>query len=184
MPVKRLLIVLAVFLLFVGCASKPLTNGVITDIGIEDINRFQYYLSARISLTATERVREQNIDRRGTANIRETSFRDRVIIGKNTRGVLMHSRVDDAGLLILEICFEENARDSDKRIIFRQSGPGPERNFFIEYTNPARRLLMYGNMEHSLDTKARERIFLRVRVDKSLIEQNRVRRARGRRVGV
>ena len=173
-----------VFALFLGCRSQPLTNGIIRDIGIEDIDRFQYYISAKITLTSTERIREPDVDRRGTASIRERSFREKIIFRKNTMGVLMDSRVDDDGLLVLEICFEENPADSHKRLVFRQGGPGLERNFFIVYSDPARRIVRYGEQNYTLDTNSRERIFLIVRIDKSLIEQEQVRRVRGRRVGL
>jgi hypothetical protein len=160
-----------------------MTKNVINDIGgMEDIRKFQYYISANVVLTATERITEPNFDKRGTASVKEISYRDVVIISKNTMGVLMDSRTDDSGLLTLEICFEEKAVDSDKRIIFKQEGPGLERKFFIVYTDPQKRVLKYGDIEYSLETKTGERAFLNVRIDKSKIEKERIRRVKGRRV--
>ena len=180
--IKKAFMCIIVFSLFIGCATKPLTRNLINDISLEDINRFQYYTSAKIVLTATERMREQNIDPSGAARIRESSYRDKIIIGKNTMGVLMDYRIDADGILILEICFEEKASDSDKRITFRQGGTGLERNFYVEYADPRRRILNYGGREYTLDTNSGERVFLQIRIRKSEIETERVRRVKGRRV--
>jgi hypothetical protein len=172
-----------VFCIFIGCTSQPLTQNVITDIGgVENIGRFQYYTSADTILTATEKISEPNIDRKGTASVTETIYRDVVIISKNTMGVLMDSRTDENGLLILEICFEEKATDSDKRITFKQDAPGLERSFYIVYTDPRKRLLMYGDREYSLETRTGERVFLRIKIDKTKLETERVRRVKGRKV--
>jgi hypothetical protein len=171
-----------VFSLFIGCASQPLTQAVINDIGQEDIDRFQYYISTKVALTAVEKVREPNVDKKGTASIKETSFRDIIIINRNTMGVLMDQRRDDEGLLFLEICFEEKAQDSDKRLIFRQDGPGLERFFYLYYIDIRKRLIPYGDREYSVDTNSGERVYLKIKVDKSLIERERIRHVKGRKV--
>jgi hypothetical protein len=172
----------AVFSLFIGCASQPLTQTVINDIGMEDIDRFQFYISTRVALVAVEKVREPNIDKKGTASIRETSFRDIIIINKNTMGVLMDQRKDDEGLLVLEICFEEKAQNSDMRLIFRPDGPGLERHFYLLLNDLRKRVVQYGGRDYSIDTRTGERVYLKIKVDKSLIEKERIRRVKGRKV--
>ena len=169
-------------LLFIGCTTQPITQKVINDIGENDIDRFQYYTSANITLTATERIREPNIDSKGTARIKESSYLDIIIISRNTKGVLMNKTTDENGFWALEICFEENASDSDKRIVFKQDAPGLERNFYATYTDSRRRLLQYGNREFSLDTNTGERVYLKIKIRKSEIEKRRVRRVKGRSV--
>ena len=180
--IKKIIIWTFISFFFIGCATQPLTKNVINDINFDDINRFQYYTSAEIKMTATEIIREPNIDRQGTARIRESSYRDIVIIGKKTKGVLMHSRTDDDGLLILEICFEEKALDSDKRIVFKQDGQGLAHKFYILYADPRRRLLKYGNRDYTVETKNGERVYLNIMINKSIIETKRVRRVKGRSV--
>lgn len=166
-----------------GCATQPMTKNVINDIGgITDITRFQYYLSANIRLTATERVREPEFDRKGEAVVKETAYRNIVLISKNTKGVLMDSTTGEDGLLTLEICFEEKAADSDKRIVFKQEGPGLEHKFYMVYTDPRKRLIQYGNLEYGLETNSGERAFLNIKINKSEIEKKRVRRVKGRRI--
>ena len=167
---------------FIGCATQPLTQKLINDIGVDDIDRFQYYISADIVLTAVERIREPNVDNRGTARIKESSYRDVVIISKNTMGVLMDSSMDENGIVILEICFEESASDSDKKIVFKQDTPGLERNFYMAYTDPRKRSLQYGNREFLVEIKAGERVYLNIKVKKSEIEKKRIRHVRGRKV--
>jgi hypothetical protein len=170
-------------LFVIGCATEPMTQNVINDIGGPgDLKKFQYYISADVVLTATERITEPDFDKQGTASVKEISYRDVVIISKNTMGVLMDSSVDDSGLLLLEVCFEEKAADSDKRIVFKQDGAGLERKFFIVYGEPQKRILKYGEIEYSLETKTGERAFLNVKIDKSKIEKERIRRVKGRKV--
>ena len=180
--VQNILIGIFSSFLFIGCLSQPLTTNVINEIGFDDIARFQYYISEKIKLTATERIRDQNVDRSGTARIREAAYRDIIIIGKDTMGVLMDSRVGEDGLLVLEICFEENALDSDKRILFKQDGPGQEHHFYITYTDPRRRLLQYGDREYTVGTNSGRRVYLKIKVNKSELEKERIRWVKGRKV--
>jgi hypothetical protein len=177
------LVFLICSLFIIACATEPMTKNVINDIGgIEDIKRFQYYISANVVLTATERITEPDFNKKGTATVKEISYRDIIIISKNTMGVLMNSTTDDNGLLTLEVCFEEEAADSDKKIIFKQDGPGLERKFFIVFVEPQTRTLKYGDREYTLETKTGERAFLNVKIDKSKIEKERIRRVKGRRI--
>jgi hypothetical protein len=172
----------AVFSLFAACATQPLTQNVMNDIGIEDIGRFQYYISTKVTMNAAERLREPDIDKKGTASIKETSLRDIIIINKNTKGVLMDQRRDDDGHLILEICFEEKTQDSDKRLIFRPDSPGLERHFFLFFDDLRKRVVQYGDREYTLDTNSGERVYLKIKIDKSLIEKKRIHRVKGRKV--
>ena len=180
--IKKAVLFVFSIMLFAGCMSKPLTKNVMNDIGIDDIDRFQYYTSDSITLTAVEKIREQTINKKGSAKIKETAFRDILIINRNTMGVLMDSATDENGMMILEICFEENAADSDKRLIFKQDGPGLEHNFYIVYTDPRKRIVQYGDREYTLDSNSGERVFLKIRINKSEIEKERYRRVKGRRV--
>jgi hypothetical protein len=160
-----------------------MTKNVVNDVGrVMDIDKFQYYTSANIRLTATERTREPNVDRRGNIRVKETAFRDIIIISKNTMGVLMDSETGEDGLMTLEICFEEKPADSDKRIVFKQEGPGLEHKFYIVYTDPRKRIIKYGDVEYSLETNSGERAFLKIKIDRSQIEKERVRRVKGRKV--
>jgi hypothetical protein len=171
-----------VFSLLMGCASQPFNLAVVNEVGIEDIGRFQYYISTKVTMTAAERLREPDIDKKGTASIKETSLRDIIIINRNTKGVLMDQRRDDDGFLFLEICFEEKAQDGDKRLIFRPDSPGLERNFYLLYNDLRKRVVQYGDREYTLDTRSGERVYLKIKVDKSLIEKKRIHRVKGRKV--
>jgi len=181
--IKKIIIGIFFSVVFMGCATQPLTPKLINDIGANDIDRFQYYISADIVLTATERIREPNVDNKGTARIKESSYRDVVIISKNTMGVLMDSTTDENGIMMLEVCFEESPADSNKRITFKQDAPGLERNFYIAYTDPRTRSLQYGDREFTLEVKTGERVYLNIKVKKSEIEKKRIRFVKGRKVG-
>ena len=52
--------VVFVISLFAACKT-PLTKNVINDIGIDDIDRFQYYISEELVLTATEKISSSEI---------------------------------------------------------------------------------------------------------------------------
>jgi hypothetical protein len=180
--IEKVLIGIFFAFVLIGCATQPLTQKLMNDIGVDDIDRFQYYISADVKLTATERIREPNVDNKGTARIKESSYRDVIIISKNTMGVLMDSSMDENGVITLEICFEESPLDSDKRIIFKQDAPGLERNFYIAYIDPRKRSLQYGNREFTLEINTGERVYLNIKVKKSEIEKKRIRHVKGRKV--
>ncbi|GMO12644.1 MAG: hypothetical protein Ta2A_22660 [Treponemataceae bacterium] len=175
---------LAAASLFTGCATlRPMTKGAVSDVGgITEIHRFQYYVSPAIELTATEVVKEANINKSGAASVKEIAYRNIVKIDNFTMGALMDSRIGDDGLMTLEICFEEKASDSDKRLSFKQDGLGFENKFYIVYKDPQKRILKYGNSEYSLETRTGERAYLKIDLDKKKIEKERVRRAKGRKV--
>jgi hypothetical protein len=180
MRLSKLILLLPLMLVFIGCNTlQPMTKNVVSDVGgITEINKFQYYVSSAIELTATEIVKESDFNKQGSAKIKETAFRNIVKIGALTMGVLMDSHIDDDGIMTLEICFEEKATDGDKRILFKQDGTGLEHKFYIVYTDPRKRILQYGNNSYSLETSKGERVFLKIKIDKSKIEKKRVHRAK------
>lgn len=169
-------------ILLCGCASvKPITPNIIDDIGgYNEINKFQYYLSAKLVLTDAERVRnQQNISKYGAAAIKDTIYRNKIIIRKNTMGVLINSGVENENALELEICFEE---DDNKRIRFRQQGPGLDRKLYIVYDDPVGRIINYGGELYRVDYRGQERPYLRVKVYKRLHEKTKTRWVKGRRI--
>jgi hypothetical protein len=170
--------------LFVGCSSfQPMTKNVVSDVGgISEINKFQYYTSAAITLTATEVVKEPNFNKQGSANVKEIAYRNIVKIYGFTMGVLMDSYIDDDGKLTMEICFEENPADSDKRIVFKQDGLGAENKFYVVYTDTRKHIITYGGKDYSLSTQKGERVYLKIVIDKRKIEKERIRRVKGRKV--
>jgi hypothetical protein len=165
-----------------GCASvKPITQNIINDIGgYNEINKFQYYLSTKIILNDAERVRnQQNISKYGSASITDTIYKNKIIIRKNTMGVLINSKMENENDLELEICFEE---DDNKKIIFRQQGPGSDRKLYIVYDDPVGRTINYGGELYKVEYSGQERPYLRVKVYKRLSERTKLRWVRGRRV--
>jgi hypothetical protein len=179
-----LVCVLSVSFLFVGCGTlKPMTKNVVGDVGgITEINKFQYYTSSGISLTATEIVKEPNFNKQGSANVKEIAYRNILTISKFTMGALMDSHIDDDGKMILEICFEEKAEDSDKRLLFKQDGLGLESKFYLVYTEPRKGIVRYGSSDYNVETKSGERIYLIIKFDKTKIEKERIRKVKGRKV--
>jgi hypothetical protein len=45
-----------------------------------------------------------------------------------------------------------------------------------------KRIVQYGDREYTLDSRSGDRVYLKIKVDKSLIEKERIRRVKGRKV--
>jgi phosphotransferase system IIB component len=166
---------------FIGCSStKPLTQNIINDVGGNDeIEKFQYYVSTRITLNDAKKIRDQqDISKFGAAAITDIVYNNRIIIDKSTMGVAIKKYYDEKNNLTLEVCFEE---DDDKRIIFKQDGNGADREFHIVYQNSFTRTIDYGGELYTVDYYG-DRPYLRVKVSKRLKEKIKTKWAKGRRV--
>jgi hypothetical protein len=164
-----------------NCSSiKPITQNIINDVGGNtEIDKFQYYVSAKLTLNDAKRIRDQqNISKYGTAAITDIVYKNKIIISKKTMGVVLKSYIDEANNLTLEVCFEE---DDNKRIIFKQEGPGSDRKFYIVYQDPFSRTINYGGELYTVNYSG-DKPYLLVKVYKRLKEKTKTKWARGRRV--
>jgi hypothetical protein len=176
---------IAKFLFFVliiiisGCYSKPITQNIINDVGgNSEVKKFQYYVSTTLELTNTNRTREKNINKTGSASITETVYNDRIIISKSTMGAALESYLDDNNNLVLEICFEA---DDDKRITFKQNGPGQDRRFYLQYQNQFDKTIIYGEETYTVNFSG-DQPYLMININRQSKEQTRIKWATGRRV--
>jgi len=172
--------ILAVFIL-TGCSeTKPITQNIINDVGGNtEIEKFQYYVSTQLILNDAKKVRDQqNVSRTGTASITDTVYKTRIIISELTMGAALSSFVDDKGYLTLEVCFEE---DDNKRITFKQDGPGSDRKFYIVYQDTFSKTINYGGELYTVDYRG-DRPYLKVKVYKQLKQKTKTKWASGRRV--
>ena len=172
---------IAFIFVLIGCSSiKPITQGIINDVGgNSEIEKFQYYVSTNLTLKNVQQTRDQqNITRGGTATITDVIYTNRIIILKTTMGVALKSFRDDNDILVLEVCFEEN---DNKRITFRQDGPGSDRKFFIVYNDPFTRRIDYGGELYTVDFSG-DRPYLRIKMNKQLKQRIKTKWAAGRRV--
>ena len=166
---------------FIGCSStKPITQNIINDVGgNEEIDKFQYYVSTKITLNEAKKIRDQqDISKYGAAAITDIVYSNKIIIDKGTMGVAIEKSFDEENNLILEVCFEE---DDDKRIVFKQDGLGADRKFYIVYRDSFNRTIDYGGELYRVDYNG-DRPYLRVKVYKRLKEKVKTKWAKGRRV--
>jgi hypothetical protein len=166
---------------FIGCSSiRPITQNIIQDIGGNaEIEKFQYYVSSRLVLNDAKKIRDQqNITKDGTAAITDILYRNRVIISKNTMGIVLNTFRDEKDNLTLEICFEE---DDNRRIVFKQDGPGSDKKFYIVYEDVFSRIINYGGALYTVDYSG-DRPYLKVKIYKQLKQKTKTQWASGRRV--
>ncbi|MDR3115381.1 MAG: hypothetical protein LBU25_07665 [Treponema sp.] len=171
----------AILIGFIGCSSiKPITQNIINDVGgNSEIEKFQYYVSSRLVLNDAKKIRDQqSITKYGTAAITDVVYRNRIIISKNTMGIALNSFRDEKDNLTLEICFEEN---DNRRITFKQDGPGSDRKFYIVYQDPFSRIINYGGELYTVDYSG-DRPYLKVKIYKQLKQKTKTKWASGRRV--
>jgi hypothetical protein len=172
---------ITVIIVLTGCSSiKPITQSIINDVGGDaEIEKFQYYVSTKLTLNDAKKIRDQqNITKYGTAAITDIVYKNRIIIFKNTMGVVLSSVRDENGILSLEVCFE---RDNNKRIVFRQDGSGSDRKFYLVYQDPFTRIVNYGDDLYTVDHSG-DRPYLKVKIYKQLKQRTRTKWASGRRV--
>jgi predicted nucleic acid-binding protein len=173
--------ILVIFFALIGCSSiVPITQNIINDVGGNgEIKKFQYYVSSKLVLKKSELTRnQQNIDKTGAATITDVVYSDRIIIFKNTMGVVLNSFRDDNDILVLELCFEE---DDNKIITFKQDGAGSEKKFFIIYQDPFTRRINYGGEQYVVDFLG-DRPYLKIKINKQIKRMTKVKWASGRRV--
>jgi len=174
--------ILMIVAVLTGCSStiKPITQNIINDVGgNSEIEKFQYYVSTQLVLNDAKKIRDQqNISKSGTATITDIVYKNRIIISELTMGVVLNSSMDEKGYLTLEVCFEE---DDNKRITFKQEGPGSDRKFYIVYQDPFSKIINYGGDLYTVDHLG-DRPYLKVKVNKQVKQKTKTKWATGRRV--
>ncbi|MDR2602721.1 MAG: hypothetical protein LBC53_09800 [Spirochaetaceae bacterium] len=184
MKIKRIGMVsffLLILIGFTGCSSiRPITQSIINDVGgSSEIEKFQYYVSSRLVLNDAKKIRDQqNITKYGAAAITDIFYKNRIIINKNTMGVVLNSFRDEKGNLTLEICFEE---DDNRRIAFKQDGAGSDRKFYIVYQDAPGGIIDYGGELYTVEYSG-DRPYLKVKIYKQLKQKTKTKWASGRRV--
>jgi len=179
--IKKTGFILTAFFILIGCSeTKPITQNIINDVGGNtEIEKFQYYVSTQLILNDAKKVRDQqNISRSGTASITDIVYKNRIIISEFTMGAVLNSFIDEKGYLTLEVCFEE---DDNKRITFKQDGPGSDRKFYIVYQDPFGKTINYGGDLYTVDFRG-DKPYLKVKVYKQLKQKTKTKWASGRRV--
>jgi predicted nucleic acid-binding protein len=178
---KNIFSMTMIIFILAGCSSiKPITQNIINDFGgNNEIEKFQYYVSTKLVLKKSEQTRnEQNIDKAGTATITNVIYNNRIIIFKNTMGIVLNSFRDVNDILILEVCFEE---DDNKILTFKQDGAGSDKKFHIIYQDPFTRKINYGGEQYIVDFYG-DRPYLKIKINKQIKQMTRIKWASGRRV--
>jgi hypothetical protein len=178
---KTIGFILTVFIILSSCSSiRPITQSIINDVGgNSEIEKFQYYVSTQLTLNDAKKIRDQqNVTKSGAAAITDIVYKNRIIISGLTMGVVLNSFMDEKGYLNLEVCFEA---DDNKRITFRQDGPGSDRKFYIVYQDPFGKIINYGGDLYTVEHRG-DKPYLKVKVNKQLKQKTKTKWVTGRRV--
>jgi hypothetical protein len=157
---------------------RPITREMVLRIshGGGSIKDLQYYISAQLTLEIERVVQEVDINSRGEGLYREITTRGRIIIDKETGGVLKNIYRDDGGSLILEIAFDED--DDGYTLLFREHQREP---YFSLICDGAGGAVNYGGERYRADFSG-EAPYLLVAFTEERLETPEVRRLRGRTV--
>jgi hypothetical protein len=162
---------------------RPITRDIVSQIshGGNSIKNLQYYISAQLTLEIERIVQQVDINPQGEGLYRETTTRGRIIIDKETGGILKNMYRDAGGLLVLEIVFDED--NDGNTLFFRENqseqrfslirgetgGAGGENGGVINYGGERYRVSFDGEVPYLL-----------VKFEEEQIETPDVRRLRGR----
>lgn len=108
--IRRTLLALAAFLAYAiltsGCASRslaPFTEEAfsIYNLGKEDLEKIQFYISHTVVLTTVSETKESSISMTNRILLRDATYIDKIIIKRKTPGIITRK-----GLYYLEVSFE------------------------------------------------------------------------------
>jgi hypothetical protein len=157
---------------------RPITREIVLQVshGGGSIKNLQYYISAQLTLEIERVLQELAINPQGEGLYREITTRGRIIIDKETGGILRNIYRDAGGFLILEIAFDED--DENRTLFFREHQREP---YFSLVYDEASGAVNYGGERYRADFSG-EVPWLLVAFREEQFETPEVRRLRGRSV--
>lgn len=122
------------------------------DISVAMVERYQYYISEDLELSAGEpvvRLRPWFLGLFG--NKIEVYSRDLVRLKKGLKGVAMDVYTErESNLLVLDVCFESKPEDVDKRLRFKQAGSNTSNVFYLVLDGADERVIKYGDRYYNV----------------------------------
>jgi hypothetical protein len=157
---------------------RPITREIVLQVshGGSSIKNLQYYISAQLTLEIERVAQYVDINPQGEGLYREITTQGRIIIDKETGGILKNIYRDAGGFLILEIAFDE---DNDGYTLFFKEHP--REPYFSLIYDEASGAVNYGGERYRAGFSGEVPCLL-VKFEEEQLETPEVRRLRGRTV--
>ena len=171
-----------------NCASGPrlttieLTPNLITELGMENMEKYAYYISKDIELArkdylpASEMRFQAGDVLRTDKSLRENIHISSKIQGAETFNVFM--QLEFVNYHVLGIEFEE---DSDVKVGFAVDLRDPEGRFYLQFDDDATRTLRYGAYDYYVKYSGKERPCLMIKIGRNVVQESLRRKAQGKR---
>ncbi|MDR1373448.1 MAG: hypothetical protein LBJ24_00590 [Treponema sp.] len=155
---------------------RPITREIVSRIshGGNSIKNLQYYISGQLTLEIERVVQQVDINSQGEGLYQEITTQGRIIIDKETGGILKNTYRDAGGFLVLEIAFDE---DNERYTLFFRENQREQR-FSLIY-DEASGAVNYGGERYRASFGG-EVPYLLVKFEEEQLETPEVRRLRGR----
>ncbi|MDR2186272.1 MAG: hypothetical protein LBO80_11505 [Treponema sp.] len=155
---------------------RPITREIVSQVsnGGNSIKNLQYYISDQLTLEIESVVQQIDINPQGEGLYQEITTQSRIIIGKETGGILKNTYRDAGGFLVLEIIFDEA---NDRYTLFFRENP-QEQRFSLIY-DEASGAVNYGGERYRASFSG-EVPYLLVKFEEEQLETPEVRHLRGR----
>jgi hypothetical protein len=172
-----------------GCASTkeletisvPMTPELIQEVGVENMVKFQYYLSKDLTLQSQKFSQDDFVFRRGVAIRVNKDVKDVVEFDKTTSGVATVNTLTQAKFVNYQALGIEFEDDPAKKLYFAAPLADPEGHFEILFhDNNVEGIIIYGGNEYRTFYKGDDKPYLMVRVGRNVISEDLYRKVVGR----
>jgi hypothetical protein len=155
---------------------RPITREIVSQVshGGNSIKNLQYYISTQLTLEIEKVVQRVDINPQGEGLYREITTQGRIVIDRETGGILKNIYRDAGGFLVLEIIFDE---DNDRYTLFFRENQREQR-FSLIY-DEASGAVNYGGERYRASFSG-EVPSLLVKFEEEQLETPEVRYLRGR----
>ena len=149
-----LFILIGCFFAF-GCVTTsnlPITDGILNEIGgINNANKFQYYVSKTITLTLVDSRSSTNIES-GQLRRESSTARSTIIIKENLPGIVLGQgrQVNDDLNPTLDVAFEEYG-GGYPTLSFGKYRVGAQERYYLLYDEPNNSIIVYGNNRYRVN---------------------------------
>jgi hypothetical protein len=161
--------------------SVPMTPMLIQEVGVENMVKFQYYLSKDITLQSQRFSQNDIIFRRGVAIRVNKDVKDVIEFDKEVSGVATISTLTQAMFVNYQALAIEFEEDPGKKLYFAAPLADPESRFEILFhDNNVEGIIIYGENEYRAFYKGADKPFLMVKVGRNVISEDLYRKVVGR----
>jgi hypothetical protein len=175
-----------VLLSLVSCASGPktkiiqLTPNLITELGVETMEKFAYYVSKNVELVRQGSKDDAVQFQAGDVVRKDINLRESVLIDTKTPGaetVNLFMQVAFVNYHVVGVEFEDIA---DAKIGFAADLRDPEGRYQLQFDDDAARTIRYAGYDYQVRYKGDERPYLMIRTAVNVAKEHLRRKAAGK----